>query len=905
MAVRDAEKQIPSEPHWAFCYTMLHKVSRSFALVIQQLGPELRNAVCIFYLVLRALDTVEDDTSIPDDIKVPILKAFHRHIYDRDWHFSCGTKHYKVLMDQFHLVSTAFLELGSSYQEGIEDITKRMGAGMAKFICKEVETVDDYDEYCHYVAGLVGLGLSKLFAASRLEDLAPDSLSNSMGLFLQKTNIIRDYLEDINEIPKSRMFWPRQIWSKYVNRLEDLKYEENSKKAVQCLNDMVTNALIHAEDCLKYLSSLKDPSIFRFCAIPQVMAIGTLALCYNNVEVFRGVVKMRRGLTAKVIDRTKTMSDVYGAFFDLSCMLKSKVDNNDPNATKTCNRVEAIQKTCKESGLLTKRRSYMVESHPRYNSILIMAIFIKEWLALVLLLTLFIRLFEVCRSFTKRTSGRRRRFRTACIGPNRPIEQDVADKPNRAIDNDEDIVSVTSTRQEIMEDVHSVAAEDFDADTSIWTQMKEIVMFAGPATGLWICGPLMSLIDTAVIGQGSSVELAALGPGTVVCDNLSYTFMFLSIATSNMIATSLAREDKNEVQHQISILLFVGLACGVGMLFFTKLLGARILTAFTGPKNMHIVPAANTYVQIRGLAWPALLVGWVAQSASLGMKDSWGPLKALAVASAVNGIGDIILCCFFEYGIAGAAWATMFSQVVAAFMMIGSLNKKGFNAFSLSIPSFKELVQILELAAPVFLTMTSKVAFYSLLVYFATSMGMLTIAAHQVMIQVYCMCTVWGEPLSQTAQSFMPELIYGVNRSLAKARLLLKSLVIIGALTGFMLGAIGTSVPLLFPYLFTRDHEVIVEMHKVLFPYFIALMVTPSTHSLEGTLMAGRDLRFLSLSMSGCFSLGGLLLLLVSSKGCGLPGCWWGLAGFQWARFCLALRRLTSPQGILYSEEFN
>lgn len=49
----------------------------------------------------------------------------------------------------------------------------------------QVETVDDYDEYCHYVAGLVGLGLSKLFHASGLEELAPDSLSNSMGLFLQ------------------------------------------------------------------------------------------------------------------------------------------------------------------------------------------------------------------------------------------------------------------------------------------------------------------------------------------------------------------------------------------------------------------------------------------------------------------------------------------------------------------------------------------------------------------------------------------------------------------------------------------------------------------------------------------------------------------------------------------------
>ena len=39
---------------------MLNKVSRSFAIVIEQLGDELRNAICIFYLVLRGLDTVGD-----------------------------------------------------------------------------------------------------------------------------------------------------------------------------------------------------------------------------------------------------------------------------------------------------------------------------------------------------------------------------------------------------------------------------------------------------------------------------------------------------------------------------------------------------------------------------------------------------------------------------------------------------------------------------------------------------------------------------------------------------------------------------------------------------------------------------------------------------------------------------
>lgn len=38
----------------------------------------------------------------------------------------------------------------------------------------------------------------------------------------------------------------------------------------------------------------------------------------------------------------------------------------------------------------------------------------------------------------------------------------------------------------------------------------------------------------------------------------------------------------------------------------------------------------------------------------------------------------------------------------------------------------------------------------------------------QVMIGIYCLCTVWGEPLAQTAQSFMPALIAGAERNLKK-----------------------------------------------------------------------------------------------------------------------------------------
>ena len=51
--------------------------------MIQQLPEDLRNSVCVFYLVLRALDTVEDDMAIPVEKKLPVLKSFHRHIYDK------------------------------------------------------------------------------------------------------------------------------------------------------------------------------------------------------------------------------------------------------------------------------------------------------------------------------------------------------------------------------------------------------------------------------------------------------------------------------------------------------------------------------------------------------------------------------------------------------------------------------------------------------------------------------------------------------------------------------------------------------------------------------------------------------------------------------------------------------
>lgn len=294
--------------------------------------------MCIFYLVLRGMDTIEDDMTIPPEKKIPLLKQFYSMCYQRGWIFteSGPDEKDRQLLVEFDRVIDEFINLKPQYQRIIADITMRMGAGMAEFVGKrEVETLQEWDRYCHYVAGLVGIGLSQLFAASNLEDPAVGTdthLANSMGLFLQKTNIIRDYLEDVTQ---GRTFWPREVWSKHADHLADLKGPENRASALACLNELITNALQHVPDVFAYMKRLRNQSVFNFCAIPQVMAIATLALCYDNYGVFTGVVKIRRGLAVKLMMESTSFVSLIRIFTAHTASIEARIPAGDPLAEST------------------------------------------------------------------------------------------------------------------------------------------------------------------------------------------------------------------------------------------------------------------------------------------------------------------------------------------------------------------------------------------------------------------------------------------------------------------------------------------------------------------------------------------------------------------------------------------
>lgn len=336
------------------CFEFLDSTGRSFSPVVKELHPELLLPVCLFYLILRGLDTIEDDTSIPLETKEPLLRGFKDYLEQDGWTFTGNRPEEKdrQLLVQFDNVIAEFRNLKPVYQAIIKDITDEMGNGMADFARKAafgdtgIDTVEEYDLYCWYVAGVVGKSLTCLFVEAGLGEATSINhphLYKSMGLFLQKNNIIRDVHEDHDD---GRCFWPKETWSKHVDNFEDLFEPENLELALNCSSEMVLNALGHASDCLSYLVGLHEQSVFNFCAIPQSMAMATLELCFRNPTLFERNLKITKGDAFQLMaESSQDLTGTCAVFCRYVHRIQQKNNPKDPNFYK-------ISIACEQVGTL-------------------------------------------------------------------------------------------------------------------------------------------------------------------------------------------------------------------------------------------------------------------------------------------------------------------------------------------------------------------------------------------------------------------------------------------------------------------------------------------------------------------------------------------------------------------------
>jgi len=213
-----------------------------------------------------------------------------------------------------------------------------------------------------------------------------------------------------------------------------------------------------------------------------------------------------------------------------------------------------------------------------------------------------------------------------------PVEQEALFKElSRTVyvEKDSETNNVVPLRQvEVVPDSPSFSlvrmSKPIDKRSQTRRILAEIVAIALPALGTVMADPVMSLVDTAFVGQISAVQLAALGPNTAIFNMIASVFSFMGVALANRLAKNsikaqgLGKDDKarrreeNETVLSHTLLLAVGLGLAVtGSLFA---FGPTLLQMMG--TNAAVMTAALQYLFIRAIAAPAVLFMGVAQGDS-------------------------------------------------------------------------------------------------------------------------------------------------------------------------------------------------------------------------------------------------------------------------------------------------
>ena len=243
---------------------VLKETSRTFYIPITFLKSDLKLAVASAYLVMRALDEIEDHEDIENDIKNTLLQevsALLKVPFDES-QYEALLAPYKEIMPEVTLRLGDWLSLcPDGAREIVSASASEMAFGMGKWAEAGwvIHTREDLDEYTYYVAGLVGTLLSELWEWST--GLKTDrELAIGYGRGLQAVNILRNQYEDMEErgvsfIPDG---WTREDLFAYA--------EENLAKADE------------------YMKSINKRTILLFCRLPLALAHKTLKAMKDGKE---------------------------------------------------------------------------------------------------------------------------------------------------------------------------------------------------------------------------------------------------------------------------------------------------------------------------------------------------------------------------------------------------------------------------------------------------------------------------------------------------------------------------------------------------------------------------------------------------------------------------------------------
>ena len=207
-------------------------------------------------------------------------------------------------------------------------------------------------------------------------------------------------------------------------------------------------------------------------------------------------------------------------------------------------------------------------------------------------------------------------------------------------------------------------------DLTQGSPMKLLIGFSLPLLGGFLFQQLYSFVDTAIVGRFLGYDaLAAVGSTGSL--NFLINGFCMGVCSGFAIPIAQAKGAQNDselrrfIMHSVylcgAISLVMALVTGFGSPLFLRLMN-------THEELMHM---AVSYIQPVFFAIPAMVLYNMCAGVMRSLGDSRTPMLAIVIAALLNIVLDLLFILVFHMGVAGAAWATIISQLVSGLCACG------------------------------------------------------------------------------------------------------------------------------------------------------------------------------------------------------------------------------------------
>ena len=290
-----------------------------------------------------------------------------------------------------------------------------------------------------------------------------------------------------------------------------------------------------------------------------------------------------------------------------------------------------------------------------------------------------------------------------------------------------------------------------------------------PILGALILQAAYGAVDLLVVGRfGSTSGLSAVSTGSQILNLVTFVVTQLAMGITVLIARYIGEKRPQLIGSLIggATLIFTV----ISVILFVIMVGFAHGLSVLMQAPAEAVELTSVYVRICGAGIFFIVAYNVLAAIFRGLGDSKSPLVFVAVACAINVVGDLVLVAGFHMDAAGAAIATVAAQAVSAIFAMVLLVKKNL-PFQIKKEDFhfssqcRRLLQVgFPLAMQEFLTQMSFLALCA----FVNRLGLEASSGYGVACKIVNFAMLIPSALMQSTSSFVSQNVGAGEQKRAK-----------------------------------------------------------------------------------------------------------------------------------------